>query len=178
MTHLGGHNGQTHLDAAVLDYLIERYQIRSMLDIGCGPGGMIDLANARGVLARGVDGDPGVDRADIFVHDFTTGHFNLERHEPGWFFVDLIWCFEVYEHIEAEYSKHLWNTFALARVLFLTVAPRGFGGHHHVNELDEPEVRTLLAEHGWAVDEGATSWVRANGDHPYSRDRGLVCVRL
>lgn len=171
MTHLGGHNGQTHTDPATLDYLIERYGVQTFFDVGCGPGGMLDLANERNIYALGIDGDISLQHTLIRAHDFTYGPYEVDC-----WAVDLIWCFEVYEHIETQYSEHLWETFKQGRILFLSVAPRGFGGHHHVNELDEPEVRTLLAEHGWAVDEGATSWIRANADHPYSRDRGLVCV--
>ena len=40
------------------EYIREKYNINSMLDIGCGPAGMVEYANYKGVYAIGVDGDP------------------------------------------------------------------------------------------------------------------------
>ena len=38
-------------------YLTEKFGIKSFLDIGCGPGGMVQLAAWRGLDAMGIDGD-------------------------------------------------------------------------------------------------------------------------
>jgi hypothetical protein len=43
--HLGGHLNKTHVDEGALDFLIENFDIATMLDIGCGTGGMLDLAH-------------------------------------------------------------------------------------------------------------------------------------
>lgn len=147
-----------------------------MVDVGCGPGHNVRLAQQLGIVAFGIDGDPAVQGLGgvNFIHDYTTGPFSWNEYLPNP--VDLAWCFEVYEHVPAEHSANLWDTFAHARVLFLTVAPRGFGGHHHVNELDEWEVRALLTQNDWTIDEGATQWVRENGDHHFTRARGIVAI--
>ena len=55
--HLGGHQGKTHTDEGTLRWAISKLGIKSMLDIGCGPGGMVELANKMGVDAHGLDGD-------------------------------------------------------------------------------------------------------------------------
>lgn len=183
--HLGGHDNRAHTDRATLEYLINQIgdkapngsiwdKVITMLDVGCGPGHNVRLAQSMGVAAFGIEGDPAMaGQAGVnFIHDYTTGPFEWR---PNWVKpIDIAWCFEVYEHVPAEHSPNLWDTFSHARVLFLTVAPRGFGGWHHVNELDEWEVRALLTANDWAIDEGATSWVRENGDHNFTRQRGIV----
>jgi hypothetical protein len=42
--HLGGHENETHIDDGALSYIIKTFGIGSMVDIGCGPGGMVDHA--------------------------------------------------------------------------------------------------------------------------------------
>ena len=74
--HLGGHQGKTHTDEGTLNWAIHYLDVKSMLDIGCGPGGMVELANNMGVDAFGVDGDYTLQRYDeskFLIHDFQTG---------------------------------------------------------------------------------------------------------
>lgn len=168
--HLGGHFGNTNVDGTTLRYLVERYGVTSMLDVGCGPGGMLDEAERQGLLCMGIDGDPHMEKLFVLIHDYTTG----PRVSDGW---DLIWCVEFVEHVEEQYREHYLATFAGGRVLFLTAAPPGFPGHHHVNCQDEDYWIVLLDSHGWALDKDATQWVRANGGHPFSTRQGLVFVR-
>jgi 2-polyprenyl-3-methyl-5-hydroxy-6-metoxy-1,4-benzoquinol methylase len=39
-----------------LTFLMNEYNIKSFLDVGCGPGGMVALAGMRGLDAMGIDG--------------------------------------------------------------------------------------------------------------------------
>ena len=55
--HLGGHLNKVHTDRATLMYLKEKYQIKTMIDVGCGPGDMTEIAAGRGIDAMGIDGD-------------------------------------------------------------------------------------------------------------------------
>lgn len=55
--HLGGHNYKTHLDEGALSWLIKTFNATSCLDIGCGPGGMVELAEQHCLKSHGVDGD-------------------------------------------------------------------------------------------------------------------------
>jgi len=169
--HLGGHFGNTNMDEPTLDYLTERFHLGSFLDVGCGPGGMIDAAEGRGYDAWGIDGDPHMERPNVIIHDYTTGPFIVPRS------FGLIWCTEFVEHVEAQYQDNYLVTFDAGRVLFLTAAPPGFPGWHHVNCQPEQYWIDLLAQRGWALDTEATQWVRANGGHPFSTRQGLVFVR-
>ena len=80
--HLGGHNGITHLDQGALDWLIDTFQPQTFLDVGCGPGGMVELADKNGLDSLGIDGDHTVIRYNIdrfLLHDFTLGPAPLDR---------------------------------------------------------------------------------------------------
>ena len=40
-THLGGHKGRTHIDVGLLKFARDKLKVKSMLDLGCGPGGQV-----------------------------------------------------------------------------------------------------------------------------------------
>ena len=101
--HLGGHQGKTHTDEGTLRWAISKLGIKSMLDIGCGPGGMVELANKMGVDAHGLDGDYTLQRYDntkFTIHDFTNGPALISNK------YDLAWSVEFVEHV---YEKYIPN---------------------------------------------------------------------
>ena len=71
--HLGGHLNRTNTDEPLLRYVKERFKVETMLDIGCGPGGMKEVIQYMGINWYGVDGDTTViENTDYsLVHDFT-----------------------------------------------------------------------------------------------------------
>ena len=74
--HLGGHQNETHIDEDALRLFIDKFHIKSYLDVGCGPGGMVELAHSQGLVAMGVDGDFTLERPDpkrYILHDYTKG---------------------------------------------------------------------------------------------------------
>ncbi len=162
----------TQMDEAVLDYLLRRYDIRSMLDVGCGPGGMVDAARQRAVLAIGIDGDPAVADARRFIlcHDYTLGPL-------PWTATDLVWSVEFVEHVAADYVENFLATFRAGRVLLMSHALPGQEGYHHVNCQPETYWRARLGADGWTCDEEATAWVRANATNYYMCRTGMVWVR-
>ena len=127
--HLGGHGNTTHVDAGALDYLVETFVVRTMLDLGCATGGMVKLARSRGVFAVGVDGDPNLDPQPEFTWDFSKGPMGTE--ELGGF--DLVWCIEFVEHVEQRFMSNYLSAMRESRVVMLTHAPPGTPGQHHVN---------------------------------------------
>lgn len=129
-THLGGHMSYTHLDDGALNWLIKDFNVKSFLDVGCGPGGMVKLAKQKGLKVKGIDGDYTLKRecsADYILHDYTTGSSGLEET------FDVGWSVEFVEHVEEKYIPNYVKDFTLVKYLILTFAPPGWPGHHHVN---------------------------------------------
>lgn len=127
--HLGGHEGETHLDDGALDYIIEKIGVKSMVDIGCGPAGMVELAREKGLEVLGVDGDFVVDRKvdDIVIHDYQKAPYVPEKS------YDLAWTVEFVEHIEEQYIRNFVATMDKCKYVLMTHAFPGQPGHHHVN---------------------------------------------
>ena len=129
MSHLGGHYGFTAMCLPTLDYIKEKYNIRSMIDIGCGPAGMTEYANYIGIYGIGIDGDTSLgEKPYVKFHDYVTGPLELDET------FDLAYSTEFLEHVEEEFLPHFMPSFQKAQYAFITAAPKGQGGHHHVNE--------------------------------------------
>lgn len=121
--HLGGHQGISHIDEGTLDFIINRYDIKTMIDVGCGPGKMVSLAREKKLTAEGIDGDWTVN-PDI-LHDYSKEPYIPEK--P----VDLAWSVEFLEHVHEEYMPNYMATFQKAKYVFCTAS--NTTGYHHVN---------------------------------------------
>lgn len=175
--HLGGHFHRTHVDEGVLLLARNELQVKTLLDIGCGPGGMVLAARRKGIEAWGVDGD-----------------FTLKRDEPGWFFVhdytkgpfvgplpllDMAWCCEFVEHVHKEFEPNYMATMRAARRVFMTYSDPGKPGHHHVNCEPADYWLRLFERHGFALDTGLTEQARkaSTMSRDFFRTHGLVFER-
>ena len=138
--HLGG----SHTDKPdfytwlpdIWERLILAYDIKSVLDVGCGAGWSTAWFEKRVGRALGIEGDPAalaVRRCDpIVTHDFTAGPFVPVSD------YDLGWTAEFVEHVESKYLANWMAALQRCRYVCMTFARPGQGGHHHVNEQDEP----------------------------------------
>lgn len=153
--HLGGHAGKTHLFPEVLDFLVNRYNIKTMVDVGCGPAGMVELARSSGLDCIGIDGDWVVPRnIEVVIHDFTTGPYNIEPR-------DLAWSVEFLEHVEEQYMDNYFQIFKQCRIVVCTAAIPGQDGHHHVNCQDEEYWIRKFEERGFLYEKEATEEMRS-----------------
>ncbi len=130
-SHLGGHEGETHIDEGSLSYIMSTFDIKSMIDIGCGPGGMVELALDKGLTVRGVDGDFKVERSNkikdrIDIHDFAKGPYVTDKFHLGW-------CVEFVEHIDKPFMPNFLEVFKQCKYIAMTHALPNQPGHHHVN---------------------------------------------
>ena len=138
--HLGGSH-VTQVDfytwlPDIWERLIVGYGIKSVLDLGCGAGFSTKWFRDRVGKALGVEGDPAALAARqydaIVTHDYTLGPFvPLDLYDLGW-------CAEYVEHVEAKYMANWMATLQRCRYVCITYATPGQGGHHHVNEQEEP----------------------------------------
>jgi len=171
--HLGGHQMETHIDDGALQLLIDRFDVQSYLDVGCGPGGMVDLAESKGLKVLGVDGDYTLERAkpeNFVLHDYTKGPAPVEG---LW---DLGWSCEFLEHVEERYMDNYIDTFAKCKRIVVTHAFPGQGGHHHVNEKDPNYWFQQFGQRGFLLDMKTTDDVRraSTMEQRYIRVSGMV----
>jgi len=129
MEHLGGGGKRCHIDEGALKYAKNKFNITSMVDIGCGIGGMLALANKHNISYKGIDGDPelAMPSPNFIVHDFRN-KFDKELNN-----IDLAWSVEFLEHVEEEYMENYLAVFRKAKYIICTAAPPGKKGWHHVN---------------------------------------------
>lgn len=126
--HLGGSAGTSNADMAVLKYLTAKYNIQSMIDVGCGLGEMVAIGNAMGLNAMGIDGDTSLPHNEkIIIHDFTSQPY-IPKQE-----IDLAWSVEFVEHVSHQYLQNFMKTIQYCNVVFMTHAIPNQDGHHHVN---------------------------------------------
>jgi hypothetical protein len=128
-THLGGHLNKTHTDDGILDFIKWEYEINSLIDIGCGPGGMSKVCKSKDIDWFGIDGDfTVIPKNNSLVHDFSEGSPSIDRR------FDAAWSVEFLEHVDEEYVDNFMKVFQLAdKMIIATAAPPGTPGHHHVN---------------------------------------------
>ena len=175
--HLGGHNGKTHLDRGTLEWAKATFGIQSMIDVGCGPGGMVELANNIGIKATGIDGDYTLDRYDnskFIIHDFTKGPVPITEN------YDLAWSAEFVEHVYEEYIPNYVQAMQQAKYLIMTYAPIGHGGYHHVNENTQEYWIKTMSKYNFTYDENLTNQMRQSSTmgkkkkHQFVKKTGLL----
>lgn len=138
-------DAHTHLPD-VWGWLVLQYNIKSMVDIGCGYGYALRWFSRMGVDALGVDGDPNAigparTRGTVIFHDYTTGPLRLPAPR------DLAISLEFVEHVDAQYEANWLATLAECSYVLMSHAPPGQTGVHHVNcQLSEYWIAKLEAE--------------------------------
>lgn len=148
MNHLGGHYNGTAMTIPVFDYLKNKFNIKSVIDVGCGPGGMTEYINYRGTYCIGIDGDTSIEKKDyIIFHDYTLGFLELNKT------FDLTYSTEFLEHIESKYIPNFMDTFKKSKYVFCTAAFPGQGGHHHVNEQYPDYWIKVFSDYNFEIDE-------------------------
>lgn len=174
--HLGGHNNMTHIDIGALSYLIKEFSPKTMLDIGCGPGGMVLEAKKNKIEAVGIDGFPGprIEKdINIIIHDFTKGSFDHK------IYFDLGWSCEFVEHVEEKYQENYMNSFSSCRVVAMTFAPPNTPGHHHVNCRTEEYWIEIFSKFGFRRDEEKTLLLRKHStmQRNFVRKNGILFIK-
>ena len=166
--------------AAVIEELLAP---RSLIDIGCGAGYIVEYFAGR-IPVLGVDGSPGAKAAQppearkrCILRDLT---------EPPIHILSAFECavsIEVAEHIPAEHEDAFLAWFAHARKVLFTAAPPGQGGTGHVNEQPPEHWIERFATLGLAHDPELTGkWKslarrKARGGCPWVTRNALVFVR-
>ena len=141
------------------EYLCKKFNIKTVLDVGCGMGHAIEEFNKHCDEVVGVDGSKYVVENSlftdqIFYHDFAVGTLETEDR------YDLCWSCEFVEHVDEDYRDNFLEVFAYAKYLAITYAEPGQPGHHHVNcQLKEYWIEHLK-RYGFEYDEEVTRELR------------------
>lgn len=155
-SHLGGHANVNHVDSGALKYIQETFDVKSLLDIGCGLGKMGKLCEERNIKYKGIDGDYTIDRAwDVSIHDYTLG--------PRWHNdkkYDLAWSTEFVEHVNEQYIPNYMEDFALCEYALITYAPPNTPGHHHVNCQTQEYWFDIFSKYGFKYNDKHTQKIR------------------
>ena len=147
--------------------------VRSVVDVGCGPGVFVAQFDADGMKAVGVEYSPRL-RAQARRRGATVHSFDVAGPTPpppgGPF--DLAFSSEVAEHIAPELADAFVAYFAgLADRVVFTAARPGQGGTGHLNEQPVQYWREKFANAGFAFDPEATGHfaaaLRSSGIYPY-----------
>lgn len=121
------------------DWLIERFDLKTVLDVGCGQGHAVKWFRDRGIAACGIEGSLKVIRhaesdavSHILWHDFTEGPTPTPL-APR----DLVWCCEFVEHVEEQFIPNYLPILCSGKVLAITHALPGQDGYHRVTCRDD-----------------------------------------
>ena len=172
-SHLGGHKGRTHTDSGILEYFNQEYKCNSLLDIGCGPGGQVELAKTLNWDAHGVDGDHTVKRSFACqIVDFKYAMYVPNRS------YDLGWCVEFLEHVEEKYIPNYMPALKACNYTVVTHALPGEPGHHHVNCQEQEYWINIFSQYDLIYNEELTNIVKQKStmERDFIRRRGLAFV--
>ena len=167
--HLDGHYNFTAILKPTYDLIQKQFNVTSMLDIGCGPGGMVEYSNYIGVYSVGIDGDESVkkDKDYILIHDYTLGE--LELNET----FDLVYSTEFLEHVEEKYVSNFMPSFQKGKYVFCSAAPPGQSGYHHVNCKPKEYWIEKFNEYGFEYDEENTKKISDTSDDRVVKTNGM-----
>jgi cyclopropane fatty-acyl-phospholipid synthase-like methyltransferase len=125
--YAGGHLDVTHVDRGALQYLAS-LGCRSLLDVGCGPGGQVVMARELGWRAIGIDVDlvlyrrPGVALIDLAVEPVILP-------APA----DVVWSVETAEHIPPQHVAAYVETLVQNTGRYLVMTSSDRIGPWHLN---------------------------------------------
>lgn len=141
--YLGGAYPQGDANTIMPDvwgYLLVKYNLKTVLDLGCGFGHAIQWFSRQGLCdVLGIDGWDEAIKGNLMPtmvrqHDFTKGPAPLIEFEwPRSGSIDLVWSSEFLEHVDEEFLPNIMETMRLGRYVCVTHAEPDQPGFHHVN---------------------------------------------
>jgi len=169
-SHLGGHGNKTHIDEGVFNFMITKFTVNSLLDIGCGPGGIVEYALNKGIKAIGVDGDFTLDRvAPCIIHDYTTGPLDHQD-----IYYDFGWSVEFLEHVEEKYIPNFMNSFQHCRRVILTASDNPRPKCHVNPQLPSYWIK-VFTDYGFKYNHSVSEYIKKAStlDRDFFRKSGM-----
>ncbi|MCA9798638.1 MAG: class I SAM-dependent methyltransferase [Cyanobacteria bacterium HKST-UBA04] len=144
---------------ATANLMVEVFQPRSLVDIGCGEGLFLNVFHQHGINVIGCD----ISEAALKVSSKDFIIFQADATKPIRFnqTFDLAMCVEIAEHIPNRCSRQLVKTLTKASdTVFFTAAPPGQGGVGHINEQPQAFWERLFQDEGFSLDESLSHYFR------------------
>jgi 2-polyprenyl-3-methyl-5-hydroxy-6-metoxy-1,4-benzoquinol methylase len=147
---------QSPVYEALADALYACLRPRSVVDVGCGTGFLLERFAMRGATIRGLEGSRHAIALSPVADSIT--RCNLERGVPRLGRFDLCLCIEVAEHLPARTARTLVRGLTeLSDVVVFTAATPGQGGAHHINLRPKSFWTALFDGEGFARSELAVN---------------------
>jgi 2-polyprenyl-3-methyl-5-hydroxy-6-metoxy-1,4-benzoquinol methylase len=162
--HLGGNfigNDRASYSQSVWKFIVEKYNIKTSLDVGSGRGFSSKYLQSLGVNTTAIDGlKNNIEHALVPTLEVDLTKTNFIK--P----VDFVNCVEVVEHIEEKYINNLMDTLCNGNYVLITHAFPGQDGWHHVNcQPSEYWIEKFIIK-GYVFDKSESLFLRglANND--------------
>lgn len=157
--HLGGFfdqgDGGTYYPQ-MWSYIVKKYKIKNVLDIGCGRGYSSLYFKSLGCNITGVDGSKKAQELSLIPDNFILNDYTLSSAITQEKF-DLIWCCEFVEHVEEKYINNFLKDFQKGKYLLMTFAGLNQAGHHHVNCNTKEYWINIMEENGFIFSNDITN---------------------
>jgi SAM-dependent methyltransferase len=152
------------LPAKVLDLMIAQFGPKTVLDVGCGTGKSIDYLLSRGIDAVGIEGSPLAISKATFPKRITRADLNKPVSLNRKF--DVVFCYEVVEHIHPDYVDILMTTLcSYSDRVILSHAQPHQGGEGHFNEQSDDYWIQQFSRKNFDLDPAATTLFKNCGDY-------------
>jgi len=163
-------------DIPVFEHILKNNDIKSIIDVGCGSGHVTNYFKEKGKICTGVDGSPRAIKyarnkfknIEFIEHDFAKGKNNIVISH------DIAISIEFLEHVEEKYQENYMNIFEKSKKCYVTFAPEGQPGYHHVNCRNQEYWINVFDKYNFDFCEEETDLVRSIASGYYFKNNGLV----
>lgn len=157
----------------VLDLIIAELNPSSVLDVGCGTGKSLQYFLNQNIDAIGIENSElaislsGI--SDKIIRHNLNKEIDLKRS------FDLVWSFEVIEHIHPDYENNFLKTLNNhSSIIIVSAAKPGQGGHGHFNEQEPSYWIEKFKSLGYLHDDIFSKKMVMTGDN---HSENLLCFR-
>jgi SAM-dependent methyltransferase len=175
--HLGGNSVECNPNTFSPDswsYVIKKYDIKSVLDVGSGYGHAAKWFAEQGLKSIAIEGlQKNVDNAiyPTTKVDLTESSYKTE--------VDMVHCVEVVEHVDGKYVHNVLDTLCNGKYIFMTHGQPGQRGHHHVNNQPTSYWIDHLAARGYKhLEQDSIEIKKLSGTGKHIRETGMLFVKV
>ena len=147
----------------VLELVCRELKPSSVLDVGCGTGLSLNFFLEKGIAATGLENsNKAINISSVKIHIIKHNLNNIYLTEKHY---DLIWCFEVIEHIHPKYEHNFLQTLIHhSDNILLSAARPGQGGSGHFNEQEPDYWVRKFSKLGYENDVELTVKFRSTGE--------------